>query len=504
MKLGLNTILGLVAPCAWLAVSPAWSQTPVGPGFTYQGRVEQNGVPVNGSVSLGFTLWDERGTGTPPTGGTIIGAQAFPSVPVSDGLFTIVLNDEGQFGANAFDGSERWLQVAVNTQTLSPRQPITSAPYASRAAAAATAAHADVATIAESVVDDNSLNSSGNGPEDALFVDAFGRVGIGTTSPISKVHISGQGATRLAVLSSGGPAALDLNSLDQPGVVSILRPETSPELRFRTSSTDRMTIAPFGQVGIGTTDPTNLLNLYGSVGGSDPIEHQHNLQLQINSGFGEDSLAIGVLDNGRAVIQAKEFSVGYNWLMLNPAGGPVILAGDQVAGSNVGVRYAYGNVDLTVRNLSTNQKVFVCETTDGNNLFEVRANGDVISECGVLCSSDLRKKTNVQPLDCALDKVLKLRGVTFDWTDTSLTRGTQIGFIAQEVQQVLPELVDANEEGFLAVRYVNAVPLLVEAIKTQARQIDELGNANAALERRLAALESFMAASSLAASSDVD
>ena len=107
---------------------------PVGSVFTYQGQIKKNGVLITGNCDLNFTLWDAAGSGSPPTGGTQIGTTyTVTSVPVASGLFTTQLG----FGANAFEGDERYLQIAVrfpaasgSYKTLAPRQLITPAPYA--------------------------------------------------------------------------------------------------------------------------------------------------------------------------------------------------------------------------------------------------------------------------------------------------------------------------------------------------------------------------------------
>src|SRR5262249_61483092 len=103
-------------------------------------------------------------------------------------------------------------------------------------------------------------------------------------------------------------------------------------------------------------------------------------------------------------------------------------------------------------------------------------------------------KTNVVTFADALDAVLKLRGVTFDWdrkqwADRGFAEGKQIGFIAQEVEQVLPELVNTDANGYKSVAYANVVPVLVEAVKTLKQDNDATKKENAELKARLEALE---------------
>ena len=86
-------------------------------------------------------------------------------------------------------------------------------------------------------------------------------------------------------------------------------------------------------------------------------------------------------------------------------------------------------------------------------------------------TSDATLKTNVETLSGSLDAVKSLRGVSFDWLENG---GSEIGVIAQEVEAVLPDVVSTNDEGIKSVKYGNMVAVLIEAIKEQQAQIDEL------------------------------
>jgi hypothetical protein len=108
--------------------------------FTYQGRLTDGGTPANGNYDLQFALWDSN------SGGTQIGVTQIPNVAVSAGIFTVQLD----FGATAFPGAPRFLEISARLTgsgsftTLSPRQPITSTPYAIRSL---NASSADTVTV---------------------------------------------------------------------------------------------------------------------------------------------------------------------------------------------------------------------------------------------------------------------------------------------------------------------------------------------------------------------
>jgi len=90
--------------------------------------------------------------------------------------------------------------------------------------------------------------------------------------------------------------------------------------------------------------------------------------------------------------------------------------------------------------------------------------------------SDIKLKENIKPIESALDKVSRLQGVTFNWkkSDSILDIKEDIGFIAQDVQKVLPELVRENKEGMLSMRHQGIAPILLEAIKELKAEIEEL------------------------------
>ncbi len=125
-------LLGLMTGLS-LAQGPApeqaeGAQAALGTAFTYQGRLTDNGSPADGTYDFQFTLYDAA------TGGNVVGsAVTLDNISVSDGLFTVQLD----FGANAFDGNARWLEIAVRPgsstgsyTSLAPRQPLSAVPYA--------------------------------------------------------------------------------------------------------------------------------------------------------------------------------------------------------------------------------------------------------------------------------------------------------------------------------------------------------------------------------------
>ena len=107
------------------------------------------------------------------------------------------------------------------------------------------------------------------------------------------------------------------------------------------------------------------------------------------------------------------------------------------------------------------------DSYDLDVLGTIRASADIIAY------SDKRVKENIITIDNALEKVIKLRGVKYTRKDTK-DKSTKIGVIAQEVLEVLPEVVNQDDKGMYSVAYGNIVGVLIEAIKEQQNQINDL------------------------------
>ncbi len=103
---------------------------------------------------------------------------------------------------------------------------------------------------------------------------------------------------------------------------------------------------------------------------------------------------------------------------------------------------------------------------------EINATGDIIA----FSSSDERLKENVTPISDPIEKLSKIGGYEFDWKDNDECShsGHDVGVIAQEIEQVLPDIVTTRDSGYKAVKYEKLSALLIEVTKSQQAQIDEL------------------------------
>lgn len=131
------------------------------------------------------------------------------------------------------------------------------------------------------------------------------------------------------------------------------------------------------------------------------------------------------------------------------------------------------------------------ETDLNGNALHVNGNAYTTGTWG---GSDLRFKKNIMPIDNALENVCRLQGVKYEWNkeifpDRGFSDGTRIGLIAQEVENIIPELVHENGDGYKAVGYDQLGALLIEAVKDLKKSNDALKDRNASLEAKIKEIE---------------
>jgi hypothetical protein len=343
----------------------------------------------------------------------------------------------------------------------------------------------------------NELAFSTNSAE-RMRINSAGNVGIGTTSPQQVLDLGSATSGRAIVW--GGPgganwfdtigasyssAALSLlfnlrtdTTKDQylvsytgtyphtgiriqDGIHFFAEPSTSRNLGdvFDFPSATRLFIKGDGKVGIGTTSPLGRLHVKCGAMAGDGIIIEGTLYPALK------------LHDGTA---AKGFLF---WDHLN--GGVLNLNTDGISGNGLMIR---------------NNSVGINTLNPGAYKFYV--NGTAYATGGWQ-SSDLRFKQNIKTIDLPIDKVMNVKGVSFEWKtseykDKGFPEGRHYGVIAQEVERVLPEVVMEGPGGEKAVSYTELVPVLIEAVKQQQKEIVSLKEAladNESLKQKLDALE---------------
>jgi hypothetical protein len=150
-----------------------------------------------------------------------------------------------------------------------------------------------------------------------------------------------------------------------------------------------------------------------------------------------------------------------------------------VSPSSPNVDYAIGIEGSTLWNSVATTSNFFRWYAGTTNIATLAGNGtfSAINDIIAFSTSDKRLKDNITLISNPIEKIQKIGGYEFDWIPTEYIHsyeGHDIGVIAQEIEEVLPELVTTRDNGYKAVKYDKIVALLIEAIKDQQKQIEEL------------------------------
>jgi hypothetical protein len=284
------------------------------------------------------------------------------------------------------------------------------------------------------------------------------QTGIGTTTPVNKLQVE----TATAEPATTGLAAngnLRLSGTTGTQVLDFgVGTTTYSWLQSRSKSAYgtnySLALNPNGGfVGIGTTIPTSLLTVGKADGTSTAAELVLNPSAATNEG-------------GQIVIKKSLNGSVSDWTI------------DQVGSSSANARFRiFSTGELAGLTILENGNVGLGTATPTVRL---HVSGDIIAN-SVAGTSDRRFKTNIHPVDNALAKVKALQGVYFNWNQKDFPEkdfGSQneLGLIAQEVEKVVPEIVskDKSKEEYRSVKYDKLVALLVEAMKEQQKQIEQL------------------------------
>lgn len=143
-------------------------------------------------------------------------------------------------------------------------------------------------------------------------------------------------------------------------------------------------------------------------------------------------------------------------------------------GQDIGFLQTAGN-NIRLGTNSDNDLGNVVLRTNGADRFTITPTGNAVLTGTLTQNSDARFKTNIVPIQNALDKIKALTGYQYNWKpELKRDSNLQIGLIAQNVETVLPELVATDAEGNKSVAYQNMVSVLIEAVKEQQQMIEEM------------------------------
>ena len=507
-----------------LAASTTSAQTT---GFTYQGRLTDGGTPANGVYDLQFGLWDSQSNGN-----QIGSTQNINSVQVTSGVFTVTLD----FGANAFPGSSRFLAISARVSgpgsftLLTPRQPITSTPYAVRSLRATTADSVPASGVpagsgnyiqnSSSPQSVSNFNISGNGT-------AGGTLSGGVVNAATQFNLGGS-----RILSNAG--AHNLFAGTNAGAVN----QGAENAFFGSSAGSVNGVGSFNAffgAAAGFNNATgNNNSFFGDIAGANNTNGSGNSFFGIAAGqsnsTGTFNTTIGYLADvtgnptNATAIGAYAQVAQSNSLVL----GSINLVNGATADTKVGIGTISPQAPLHVRAKSGNillgnaecavgfgaisfaSSFFNCTNYalmggDNNtyinrplggtiifrelntsNQVEIRPGGTVglavLGSAGSTalclnsiraistCSSSLRYKTDVKPFSSGLQLIDRLQPVSFNW---KANQQRDVGLIAEEVAGVEPLFTFKNDKGEIeGVKYSNLSVVFINAFKEQQLQIE--------------------------------
>ena len=212
---------------------------------------------------------------------------------------------------------------------------------------------------------------------------------------------------------------------------------------------------------IGTT--TISATQWGYLGGSD-----QNVKTNSNVSFASASLSnVTISGNLKVLGDSVEIAVSDLKIedkLITVASG----SSDSAAADGAGIEIAGANESITWNHANTRFNF----SDDIHVTGTIKSSDDIIA----FASSDKELKNNIQPIQNSLEKINKISGNSFDWNEDKqdIYKGKDYGVIAQEIEEVLPELVITRENGYKAVKYDKLVSLLIEGIKDLSKEVEEL------------------------------
>lgn len=473
----------------------------VSPTIGYQGRLlDAGGAPVSdGNYTIIFHIYDDS------TAGTQLWSETH-EVSTADGLFSVQLGETVPLDLSLFGDSSTFLEIQLSGESpMAPRTRLSSSP----SAAVARRLDGDVSTGRGSVKVDE-----GDPTDGIVLVDTAG-------SPVLSIYeddaTGGENPLYQARMSAGG-----LVFTDSSGDTTAMYHLHGEGIVHRdVAARNVMKVDMYdgggkyvGEAGFVADTGGGKYSFMNELGDTTATYGGNGMRLAegniTRTYFCPDSL----------VMKSKGGDVGpIAWMapesirMSSGNGGPIAwmapesLVMEGGGGGGGGAVYLTADalsmatgVDTTVRINGDGSMRCVGAVSIGvvDNSAMLTVGGDICATGTIGACSDARFKKDVRTETGALDKVLHLRGVTFDWKraefpEHMFSKSRQVGFIAQEVKEVVPEIVTQGTDGYYSVDYGRLTPVLVEAMKEQQRTIAELQEKVERLEQKANETESLKA-----------
>jgi hypothetical protein len=356
-------------------------------------------------------------------------------------------------------------------------------------------------------------------PNYSLYVDDYGRVGFGTSTPYVEAHIkdSDTPTVRLEQDSSGGwtPQTWDMAGNESNFFIRDVTNGSKLPFRIQPGApSNSLFIAADGDVGLGTSSPSARLDVKNSAGSSSLLVVQDGGKVGI--GTTSPSWLLDI-ENSSGNADISIVSGTSNWSYLRMGDTDDDDVGYIAYANNTNSMIFATNASQAMR-INSSGNVGIGTTSPG---YLLHVNGSAGKPGGGSWSdsSDARLKENIEPIDGqhALDMLNQLQGVTFEWINPEIhSTGTRAGLVAQDVEKVFPDWVeeydaqgsdtalipagekakavhfphDFNAYVIEAIKALDAEnQALAETVGEQDAKIAVLQQQNADLEARLTALE---------------
>ena len=313
------------------------------------------------------------------------------------------------------------------------------------------------------------------------MVDSSGLVGINTTSPSERLHVEGRirlGSTPVICSHDNVGIDIDQNNNSGSNYFRVTRDGEVTEL-FRVQEN--------GNVGIGTTSPSDALEIYGDTKGiiiQNTAETDSGIMIRDSADPGQQaSMKYGSGDNSLKFFNGDGTTIRFRIDNTGDAHLARYLRHQGDTNSYIGwgahddFRIFVGGVQMLRYDEGISGTDYTQMMDDEFRLYangDFHADGDLVAYSTTV-SSDKRLKKDIKPIDNALDIVDKLQGVHFNWKEND---EKSIGYIAQDVEKVLPEMVTEKnhfDKGeFKTVNYAAMVSIMGEAIKELRAEVEQL------------------------------
>jgi hypothetical protein len=361
-------------------------------------------------------------------------------------------------------------------------------------------------------------SSTALGTTDRFVIDGNGNVGIGTTSPAYQLSV-GNGGIEInrdsslepfVLMRSNGTAVGQLRGINGGGI----------HLTNGSAATSWLDITGAGNVGIGTTTPANTLNVFGGIttnSGAGPTaaagpsltmfydtSGDRGTIYSLNQGtawkdlmFEANSFSFISGASTQGLYQGSSGNVGIGtttpWGVLsvemnttNPAfvvsnqgsSTPSFYIGGVNQNGFVGVGTSSIQATSTLRFVVQNGTSIASSPVAA--FYNTSGNCSIVPTAGITCSSDIRLKKNINTfVSSSLEKIKLLSAVTYNWNSEATGTPTHAGFIAQAVEELLPDLVYTDDYGMKSLNYAGFTPYITDALQEVALDLQAIASTTA-------------------------